>query len=125
MRMYRGWLRMNLLERDLQPFWYANYQSRTMLMDGDGLPTGEYSIGYGDPEQAFGTFSENKGAATPREFGTFIDYDYTIHMAETVCPFDEEAAIWLNHDPSEDPDFRVLRIAELPTYTAVAIRQLR
>lgn len=116
---------MRLLERDKEPFWYANYHNRTMLMDGNGFPTGEYSIGYGEPEQAYGTFSENKGAATAREFGTFIDYDYTIHMEETVCPFDEEAAIWLNHDTNQDPDFKVVRIAELPTFTAVAIRQLR
>ena len=125
MHMCRGWSLMRLLERDLKTFWYANYQGRTMLMDGDGLPTGEYSIGYGEPEQAKGTFSENKGAATAREFGSFIDYDYTIHMAETVCPFDEEAAIWLNHEPDQDPDFKVVRIAELPTFAAVAIRQLR
>lgn len=116
---------MNLLECDLRPFWYAQYQNRSMLMDANDLPTGEYSIGYGEPEQAYGTFSENKGAATGREFGTYIDYDYTIHMGETTCPFDENAAIWLNRDPSEEPDFRVLRIAEFPTYVAVAIRQVR
>lgn len=116
---------MRLLERDLKPFWYANYQDRTMLMGSDGLPTGEYSIGYGEPEQEWGTFSENKGASTAREFGSFIDYDYTIHMECDVCPFDEEAAIWLNHEPDEDPDFKVVRIAEPQTYTAVAIRQLR
>jgi hypothetical protein len=46
-------------------------------------------------------------------------------MDQGACPFDENAAIWLKHSTDEDPDFRVLRIAELQTYTAVAIRQLR
>lgn len=116
---------MKLLEIDLQPFWYAQYQERTMIMSGDGLPTGEYSLGYGDPVQAYGTFSKNDGAATPREFGTFIDYDYIIHIEDDVCPFDEFAAIWKGINPTEPPNFRVVKIHESRSHTAVAIRQLR
>lgn len=116
---------MKLLEIDLQPFWYAQYQERTMIMDGNGLPTGEYSIGYGTPVQAYGTFSENDGAATPREFGTFINYDFVIHIEDEVCPFDEFAAIWKGIEPTEDPNYRVVKIHESKSYTAIAIRQLR
>ena len=124
MRMCRGWLLMRLLERDKKPFWYANYVSRSMLTENNNY-TGERSTTYDSPQMAYGTFSDATGAATPRDFGTYIDYDYVIHMDEGACPFDENAAIWLKHSTDEDPDFRVLRIAELQTYTAVAIRQLR
>ena len=124
MRMCRGWLLMRLLERDKKPFWYANYVSRSMLTENNNY-TGERSTTYDTPQMAYGTFSDSTGAATPRDFGTYIDYDYVIHMDEGACPFDENAAIWLKHSTDEDPDFRVLRIAELQTYTAVAIRQLR
>ena len=116
---------MSLLECDLRPFWYANYKNRTMLVNDKGLPTGEHSIGYEDPVQAYGTFSENKGTSTVREFGIYVDYDYIVHMECTECPFDENAVIWLNNEPDRDPDFKVERIAEFPTYTAVAIRQVR
>ena len=95
-----------------------------MLTEGQNY-TGERSTEYDTPAQAFGTFSDSTGAATPRDFGTYIDDDYVIHMDQGACPFDENAAIWLKHSTDEDPDFRVLRIAELQTYTAVAIRQLR
>lgn len=125
---------MRLLERDKKPFWYANYISREMLTEGNQSTdyTGERSTTYGTPAQAYGTFSENTGAATPRDFGTYIDYDYVIHMDSGACPFDEDAAIWLE-DPVitgqtttlKDPTYRVLRISELQTYTAVAIRQMR
>ena len=115
---------MRMLERDKKPFWYANYLGREMLTEGQYV-TGERSTAYDDPAQAFGTFSENVGAATPRDFGTYIDYDYVIHMDQGACPFDENAAIWLNRTTDQDPDFRVVKIAELPTYTAVAIRQMR
>ena len=124
MHMFQGWWLMRLLERDKKPFWYANYIGREMLTEGQNY-TGERSTEYDTPAQAFGTFSDSTGAATPRDFGTYIDYDYVIHMDQGACPFDENAAIWLKHSTDEDPDFRVLRIAELQTYTAVAIRQLR
>ena len=124
---------MNLLEIDKVDFWYGNYVSRTMLTDSNQNYTGERSTTYDTPTKASGTFSINTGAATAREFGTYIDYDYVIHMDCDSCPFDEEAAIWLSDPVSivnnktviADPDFRVLRISELRTYIAVAIRQVR
>ena len=133
MCMCRGWLLMRLLERDKQPFWYANYTGRTMNEDSNHLLTGERTTAYDTPRQASGTFSINTGAATPREFGTYIDYDYVIHMDDDSCPFDEQAAIWLNDPVSTvngktviaDPEYRVLRISDLRTYIAVAIREMR
>lgn len=125
MHTFRGWSLMRLLDIDKKPFWYANYVGRQMLLDAHGNPTGERSKEYAEPTEAEGTFSVPNGAATAREFGTFIDYDYVIHMEGETCPFDEEAAIWLNHMPDQDPDFKVVRIAEPRTYVAVAIRQLR
>ena len=124
---------MRLLERDKRPFWYANYTSRTMLTDSSQNYTGERSTTYGTPTQAYGTLSENVGAATPREFGTYIDYDYVIHMDCDSCPFDENAAIWLSNPVSTvnnktviaDPEYRVMRISDNRTYIAVAIRQMR
>lgn len=116
---------MRMLERDKKPFWYANYIGREMLTEGQYV-TGERSTDYGEPAKASGTFKENVGAATPRDFGTYINYDYVIHMDKGVCPFDENAAIWLNRTTDQDPDFRVVKIADdLPTYIAVAIRQVR
>ena len=124
---------MRLLELDKRPFWYANYTSRTMLTDSSQQFTGERSTNYGTPTKAYGTFSENVGAATPREFGTYIDYDYVIHMDCDSCPFDENAAIWLSDPVSTvnnktvvaDPEYRATRISDNRTYIAVAIRQMR
>ena len=127
---------MRLLELDKRPFWYANYTSRTMLTDSSQQFTGERSTTYGTPTKASGTFSENVGAATPREFGTYIDYDYVIHMDRMEyesCPFDENAAIWRSNPTVtvgqtttiKDPEYRVMRISENQTYIAVAIREMR
>ena len=130
---------MRLLERDKQDFWYATYISRTMLTEGNQQGanyTGERSTTYGTPTKASGTFSENVGAATPREFGTYIDYDYVIHMDRMEyesCPFDENAAIWRSNPTVtvgqtttiKDPEYRVMRISENRTYIAVAIREMR
>lgn len=115
---------MRLLERDKRTFYYANYSGRTMLMDGN-YASGERSTTYGTPTAAKGTFSEPSGAATAREFGTYIDYDYVIHMDGGTCPFDENAAIWYQNATTDPPDFKVVRIAEMQTYILVGIRQMR
>ena len=116
---------MRLVKRDMRTFWYASYNGRTMLMDGDYV-TGERSTTLGNPVEAKGTFSIPTGAATPREFGMYIDYDFILHMEEKPCPFDENAAIWYKADPTkDDPDYRVVRIADSATHTVVAIREVR
>lgn len=126
MHMYRGWSPMRLLERDKRDFWYSQYTGRTMILDSNGNPTGEYTGEYAEPQKARGTFSLPTGAATPREFGNYIDYDFVVHMDEKPCPFDENAAIWYRKNPTtDDPNFRAVRIAETPTYTLVALREIR
>lgn len=115
---------MRLLERDKQSFYYANYTSRTMLTDG-GYVTGERSTTYGTPAEAKGTFSEPTGASTPREFGSYQDYDFIIHMDGGTCPFDEEAAIWYGTQITNAPNYRVVRIAHMRTFILVGIRQVR
>lgn len=116
---------MRLLERDKRTFYYANYTGRTMLMDGN-YATGERSTTYSTPTEARGSFSVPSGSSTAREFGTYIDYDYEIHMDGGSCPFDENAAIWKDANPQTDPpDYKVVRIAEPLSHVIVAIRQMR
>ena len=61
----------------------------------------------------------------PFWYANYIGREMLTEGQNYTGAFDENAAIWLKHSTDEDPDFRVLRIAELQTYTAVAIRQLR
>lgn len=117
---------MRLLERDMKTFYYAPYSDRTMVYDDDGYPTGEYTTGYGEPVEKQGTVSVATGRASDQEFGSFIDYDYIIHIEDETCPFDENAAIWLpGTDPSEDMDGKVVRISEARSYTAIAVKKVR
>lgn len=117
---------MRLIERDMQSFYYAAYSDRQMIYDDNGTPTGEYTKGYGDPVEMYGTFSTASGRASEREFGTFIDYDYVIHIEESSCPFDENAAIWLpGSDPESDHDAKVTRISESASHIAIAVKKIR
>ena len=116
---------MKLVERDMKQFYFAAYNDRQMILE-DGIPTGEYTKGYGEPQELWGTFSTASGRATEREFGTFIDYDYIIHIEENPCPFDENAGIWLpGTDPSEEHDAKVTRISDSASHTAIAIKKIR
>ena len=104
-----------------------------MIYDENNIPTGEYTTGYDTPAELCGTFSTASGRATEREFGTFIDYDYVIHIEEETCPFDENAGIWMpGTNPYKtdgktltDPDAKVVRIAEPTSYTAIAVKKIR
>ena len=116
---------MKLIERDLKTFHYAAYSGRQMIYV-DGLPTGEREKEYGDPVEKRGTFSTASGRATENEFGTFIDYDYVIHIEDDVCPFDENAAIWLpGTDPTGEHDAKVMRISEPASHIAIAVKKVR
>ena len=122
---------MRLIERDLKTFYYAAYSDRQMIYE-DGIPTGEYTKGYGTPTECRGTFSTASGRATEREFGTFIDYDFVIHIEANVCPFDENAAIWLpgtapldSKGNTTDHDAKVTRISDSPSHTAIAVKKIR
>lgn len=126
MHTSRGWLLMKLIERDMKVFYYAAYSDRTMIYDTNGFPTGEYTRGYGTQVEAAGTFSSASGRASEKEFGTFIDYDYIIHLEDETCPFDENAAIWLpGTDPKDDHDAKAIRISESASHTAVAVKKIR
>ncbi len=117
---------MRILDRYKKTFYYASYSERTMRYDSNGYPTGEYTNGYSDPVAMKGTISTASGRATDREFGAFIDYDYIIHIEDSICPFDESAAIWLpGTDTSADFDGKVVRISESPTHTAIAVKKVR
>ena len=117
---------MRLLERDKRDFWYTQYNGRTMILDSNGNPTGERDISYGEPQKCRGTFSLPTGAATPREFGNYIDYDYVVHIDEKPCPFDENAAIWLpGTDPTGEHDAKVMRISESASHVAIAVKKVR
>ena len=116
---------MKLIERDLKTFHYAAYLSRQMIYE-DGIPTGERTKEYDDPVEKRGTFSTASGRATENEFGTFIDYDYVIHIEDDVCPFDENAAIWLpGTDPTGEHDAKVMRISEPASHIAIAVKKVR
>lgn len=117
---------MKLCERDMKQFHYGVHHDRTMIADEHGIPAGEYSQEYEEPVEAWGTFSDASGRATEREFGTFIDYDYVIHMEEETCPFDENAAIWLpGANTDEVHNAKVVRISESASHTAVAVKKIR
>lgn len=117
---------MKLLERDMKKFYYGIHRDSMMIVDEHGHPTGERSQEYEEPVEAYGTFSTASGRATEREFGTFINYDYIIHLEAESCPFDETAAIWLpGGDPTGDPDGRVTMISDLASHIAVAVKKIR
>ena len=117
---------MRLIERDMKPFYYGIHHDRTMIADDHGNPTGEYSQEYEEAVEMWGTISDASGRATEREFGTFIDYDYIIHIEEESCPFDENTAIWLpGADPESEHNAKVVRISESASHTAIAVKKIR
>lgn len=116
---------MKLAEIDLKPFYYAAYQSDTMLTDADGNFTGERGPSYGTPTLMHGSMSMAAGRTEAKVFGTALEYDKVIHIEDTVCPFDENARIWIDADTSGDPNYKVARIGVADGFTAIAVKRVR
>lgn len=86
---------MNLME-NMQPVFFKLWQGQEETLDEYGNPTGSYLPIYSGLKCAPLCVSPNKGSAEVEQFGTFADYDRTMTTADTNCPIDENAVLWVD-----------------------------
>ena len=99
---------MRLNNRNMQPFWYALYDStvadyEVTGYDDYGNPlygnqTGTYAK-YGNPVKAYGVISPARGVAETRQFGDELNYDRVISVEDRDTPINEYAVLWIDREP--------------------------
>lgn len=122
---------MRALKKNMVPFWYALYQESEPIRDENGLLTGEKTLSYGDPVQAWANISPAGSAAVVQPFGTDIRYDKIIVIADPKFPVDEHSRLCLNGEPKTDSDGTmtadhvVVRVSRSLNSVSYAVRQVK
>ena len=121
---------MKTLLRNQREFSYCLYVGEDPIIDDYGNETGEYRVTYGLPQAMKANISPATGTSGTEQFGNLEDYDKVI-VHEGVCPFDENAVLFIDKAPEFDgegdplPDYRVRRIAQSINSWSAAVGKIK
>ena len=94
---------MRLLERNKQTLWFANPDSRSYVVDANGLKTGEKTTVYKTPQSARMSVAMSSGAnnlgsqgmAELERYGISSGYTHRASTEDMSCEMGEESIVWL------------------------------
>lgn len=125
---------MRSLDRDRRWVLVARYLGKVEETDADGRLTGRHTVSRTDPEAFLANVSAARGSAQDEMFGTALDYDRTVLVADRSFDVDESSVLWIDcvdgygadaPDGGGAPyDYVVKRVARTPTYTAIAVKRV-
>ena len=91
------------LARNCFVVWFKVYEKEEEIIDDYGNKTGSFRPIYGPIQSAQMMVSPNRGDATLDMFGTLLEYDRTVSTADTSCPINEHAILWLDGASTTGP----------------------
>lgn len=94
---------MRNLRRNQQSVFFKLYKGQEEIIDQYGNATGSYKPLYSELQSAMLCVSPNKGSSEVQQFGSLEDYDRTMTTADTACPIDEDAILWLDGADTDGP----------------------
>lgn len=94
---------MRCVNRNKQPFWYAQHIGIASNYDDDGLQNGTYAE-YGKPVKLMANISADKGEVIARQFGDDDHYDRVIVLEDRDTPINEYSVLWVDTKPKTDRD---------------------
>ena len=97
------------MARNQVPFWYATFVKKEPILK-DGFDTGQYRDVYSDPVRAKARISSATGESESELFRASVRYDRVISSV-TKFPIDEYSRLWIDVEPTEEPDYVVKRVA--------------
>ena len=123
---------MRTLRRNSVKFAYALYVSKSPHLDEWGNETSEWDVFYTNPVMDMANISAAKNAEIVQYFGTDVNYDKVLMMAEPDTPIDENAILWVDTLPEIDEDgktttphdYIVKRVARSLNSVAIAIAKV-
>lgn len=109
------------------PFYYALYEGKTPVEDGQGFYTGEDTIQYSDPVlYTRGNISPATGMSNTEQFGNLDNYDKVIVTSDMNCPIDENSVLWIDEDDTENPyDYIVKRVSKSKNGISIAVAKVK
>ena len=123
---------MKTLARNMKPFTYCLYTGNTVpVYDEYGNETGELTIGYGEPQVAWGNISPATGQSAVEMFGGVDNYDKIIVTDDLDIPIDTDTVLFVGkaYEVAEDGqpiyNYTVSRVAKSLNFVAIAIREVK
>ena len=114
---------MQLMHRNLQTVWYALWQSKAPLMDGD-YETGDYTDVYSDPVEMRCNVSPERAYAIQEPFGPITPYERVIVTSDMECPVDETSVFWIDVPKTGPYNYRVRRVAKSLNHISITVREV-
>ena len=123
---------MRNLERDTQPVFISRFIALVPQENEEGQLTGKHIPDMAEPEEFFPSVSIARGEAQGAYFGTNLDYDRVLTIADPKFEVGEADYIWIDNpvgDPEEENyplphDYNVKRVAHKGAYTIVAVKRV-
>ena len=112
---------MHDLARNRQLIYYALYQGKTPIVDGNGNKTGDLMGTYGEPTALYINKNGGRGTMESDYFGANVYYTATLCTADTACPINKESVLWIGVDPSTAPYNYVVSAPPVKTLNGVLI----
>lgn len=99
---------MRVLQRNKKDLWFANRTGETLVVDGNGLKTGEREQTYGTPQKIRVSMSMSSGAnnlgsqgmVTLDPYGLTTAYTHNAITEDMNCPMTEESIVWYGIEPT-------------------------
>lgn len=120
---------MRLLARNKQTLWFANPSESVMVVDANGLKTGEKQITYGTPQSAKMSVAISSGAnnlgsqgmAELNRYGINTGYTHRATTEDMNCEINEESIIWYGIPHERTVERQVLVDGEMQTVSTTEL----
>ena len=101
---------MHVLERNKETIWFSNPSGIEMVVDDDGLKTGEKKTTYGTPVKARMSIAISSGAnnlgsqgmAELDRYGITTGYTHRAVTEDLTCTMNEESIVWYRISPTRE-----------------------
>lgn len=115
---------MRTLRKNARLVHYAALLSEVNAKDEDGNITSEKVRIYADPQPVWLNYSAERGESIVAQFGEMRNYDLVIITTPEAFPVDESTAVWVNSNPQQMHDYRVVRVSDSINVRQVLIRRV-
>lgn len=95
---------MRLMQRNKQPIWYANYESKEEIIDEYGNSTGSYEIKYTKPKRAMWNVGVIDSDTEVEMYGLNAQDVIRIVADKKNFPLNETSVIWYGVTPTLKDD---------------------
>ena len=116
---------MLLMHRNLKSMWYAQWESKTPIVDSNGYETGESVNNYSFAEELRCNVSPERSYIMQEAFGPRDPYEIVLITSDMNCPVTETSVFW-DHKPvaGEPHQYVVRRVSKSLNHISITLKKV-